>query len=145
MTTLDEIGQEETPKERAKDMRKHPGKQEETAMTTPKEISHDQSSQMSAGDMRQYGLCSTCNTIDTCTVRKNWKGPVMFCDEFDDHVPVATTGKNVEKAKNDTAIALPAKAKTASRRRGLCVNCLHCDTCTFPIVEGGVWHCEEYE
>ncbi len=114
-------------------------------MTTPNKIGQEKTSKMSAGDMRQYGLCSTCNSIDTCTSWKNWKGPVMFCEEFDDRVPVATTGKTTESAKKDTAIASPRKTKAASKRRGLCVNCLHCETCTFPIVEGGVWHCEEYE
>ncbi len=114
-------------------------------MNTPKRIGYDATQEMSVGDMRQYGLCSTCNTIDTCTVRKNWKGPVMFCEEFDDNVPVATTGKKLESAKSHKATASPGKTNAASKRRGLCVNCLHCDTCTFPIVEGGVWHCEEYE
>ena len=28
---------------------------------------------------------------------------------------------------------------------GLCVNCIHRDTCTFPKCEGGRTHCEEYE
>jgi hypothetical protein len=28
---------------------------------------------------------------------------------------------------------------------GLCMNCLHRDTCTFPRPEGGVWRCNEYE
>ena len=69
----------------------------------------------------------------------------MFCEEFDDDAPVVTTGKNMESAKKDTAIALPEKKKAASERRGLCVSCLHRETCTFPIVEGGVWHCEKYE
>ena len=28
---------------------------------------------------------------------------------------------------------------------GLCVNCVHRDTCTLPKCEGGKVHCEEYE
>ena len=28
---------------------------------------------------------------------------------------------------------------------GICVNCIHRDTCTFPKSEGGRTHCEEYE
>ena len=69
----------------------------------------------------------------------------MFCEEFDDRGPVVTTGKTKKSAKTDAATATPIKSKNVNKRRGLCVNCRHCDTCTFPIVEGGVWHCEEYE
>ena len=28
---------------------------------------------------------------------------------------------------------------------GLCVNCIHRDTCTFPKCDEGRLHCEEYE
>lgn len=28
---------------------------------------------------------------------------------------------------------------------GLCVNCIHRDTCTFPKCDKGRVHCEEYE
>ncbi len=145
MTTPDEIGQEKTPKTRARGTRNRPRKQPQTAVTTPNTIEKSKPSKMTMGDMRQYGLCSTCNSIETCINRKNWKGPVMFCEEFDDCGPVVTTGKTAQSAKKDTEIALPEKTKAAAKRRGLCVNCLHCETCTFPIVEGGVWHCEEYE
>ena len=145
MSTLDEMGQEETPKTKARATRKSPGKHEQTAKATPNEIGRSKPRKMSAGDMRQYGLCSTCNSIETCINRKNWKGPVMFCEEFDDCGPVVTTGGATESAKKGTAIALPEKTNAPSVRRGLCVNCLHCETCGFPIVEGGVWHCEKYE
>ena len=109
------------------------------------EMGRGKTSIMSAEDMRRYGLCSTCNSINTCINRKNWKGPVMFCEEFDDYDSVVTTGKIKKSARADTATAKPKKSKAAAKRRGLCVNCVHCETCTFPIVEGGVWHCEEYE
>jgi len=69
----------------------------------------------------------------------------MFCEEFDDRAPDDTNGKKLESEKKDAAIALPGKTKDAAKRRGLCVSCLHRETCTFPIVEGGVWHCEKYE
>ena len=145
MSTPEEIGQEKAPKTRARDTRNRPRKHEKTAVTTPKKIERKKPSKMSEGDMRQYGLCSTCNSIETCINRKNWKGPVMFCEEFDDCVPVDTPEKTTESAKKGTVIALPEKTKAASVRRGLCVNCRHRETCGFPIVEGGVWHCEEYE
>ncbi len=30
------------------------------------------------------------------------------------------------------------------RMKGLCINCDNRVSCKFRIVEGGVWHCEEY-
>jgi len=30
------------------------------------------------------------------------------------------------------------------RMKGLCINCDNRTSCKFSIVEGGVWHCEEY-
>ena len=92
--------------------------------------------------MKQLGICSTCNHMEECTAGKNWKGPVTFCEEFDDYLPpkeapVAAVVKVVgeeRNAKNDT-----------SKYKGLCVNCELRETCAFPKPDGGVWHCEEYE
>ncbi len=30
------------------------------------------------------------------------------------------------------------------RMKGLCLNCDNRASCRFPIVDGGVWYCEEY-
>jgi len=93
-------------------------------------------------DPSELGLCCTCIHIDLCTGRATWVGPVHHCEEFDD------TGQESKKPKLQ-AVPQPteeaAASPQASKRRGLCVNCAHRDSCTFPIVEGGVWHCEEYE
>ena len=97
----------------------------------------------SIGDVHELGLCYTCNTVKTCTGRKTWIGPVFHCEEFSDvngglTQPVA---KLAPAAVRDPAPA----AEAANPRMGLCVNCAHRDGCGFPIVEGGTWHCEEYE
>ncbi len=33
-------------------------------------------------------ICSTCNYGELCVSKKTRRGPVRFCEEFDDHVPV---------------------------------------------------------
>jgi hypothetical protein len=92
--------------------------------------------------MSQMGLCATCNFVATCTQRKNWCGPVHFCEEFDDHQPRKTGNRVVpEKAPGG---APSACGDGSVPRKGLCVNCDLKDTCSYPVPEGGVWHCEEY-
>ena len=34
---------------------------------------------------------------------------------------------------------------TTLKKKGLCATCIKLDTCTFPKLEGGVWHCADYE
>ncbi len=41
--------------------------------------------------------------------------------------------------------AQPARRTPAGRSLGLCMNCENRFSCTFPVPEGGVWHCEEYK
>lgn len=92
------------------------------------------------GDARALGLCSTCNSVDICTSRRNWSGPVHYCEEFDDHVET--------QARSERPVAMARDApepEITSGLSGLCVNCNHRVTCAFPKAEGGVWHCNEYE
>lgn len=92
--------------------------------------------------MNQLGICSTCNHMKECTIRKNWKGPVTFCEEFDDYVPPREVPAPKEmKEESDT----PHTESDTGKYKGLCVNCDLRKTCAFPKPEGGVWHCEEYE
>jgi hypothetical protein len=91
------------------------------------------------------GLCSTCISIKTCTGRKTWKGPVLFCEEFCDIVPLT----NRQRIKPESAAPQTSPAKAAADERevqfkGLCMNCESRHTCCFPKPETGVWHCEEY-
>ena len=96
-------------------------------------------------DSTQLGICSTCNDIEICVNKRTWKGPVLFCEEFNDYVSSKIVKENSEEISNIKETSLSEKTSTGVERRGLCVNCLLRDTCGFPIVEGGVWHCEEYE
>ena len=38
----------------------------------------------------------------------------------------------------------PGSGAIPGRMKGLCINCDNRASCLFPIVEGGVWRCEEY-
>lgn len=95
-----------------------------------------------ARDPRELGICCTCNAVEICTSRATWVGPVHHCEEFDD---------SERGSKQPVLRAVPqpvtevVESETAALRSGLCVNCAHRESCAFPIVEGGVWHCEEYE
>ena len=91
---------------------------------------------------RELGICFTCNTVDTCTGRATWSGPVHHCEEFDD----SDHGSRQPKLKAvPQQFAMGDGSAVAIARRGLCVNCSSRVSCAFPVVDGGVWHCEEYE
>ena len=85
---------------------------------------------------KYHDLCSTCNLASTCVRRKNQKGPIWYCEEFDVHVPPP-----VKKAGNYISQSEETKY---DKSLGLCCNCANRDTCTLPKPDGGVWHCEEY-
>ena len=98
------------------------------------------------GTLLFTGLCATCKKVDNCVNVQNDDLPVVECEEYEADgltfsetievdVPTAT-----EKAK---PTAREAEGETAIE--GLCETCIHRESCTFPRLEGGVWHCEHYE
>ncbi len=87
------------------------------------------------------GLCLTCNNADTCAYRKNRGADAIFCETFDNYVPL-----NGEGNKESAPVVVMTKAAVESTAlKGLCVNCAHRDACKLSRPETGVWHCEEYE
>jgi hypothetical protein len=90
--------------------------------------------------VRILGICATCNSVDICTGRVAWQGPVFHCEEFDDRVEVTQCEATTEDRAGQDMDAIRSAA-----RIGLCVNCEHLRDCGFPAQEGGVWHCEEYD
>jgi len=94
-------------------------------------------------ESRRLGLCMTCRHADYCTFPHHDDCPVLQCEEFE----VET--KEAESANlhivPDATKTRHSDAGNEERPLGLCANCAHRDTCTFPKSEGGVWHCEEYE
>jgi hypothetical protein len=115
-------------------------KQAEASMNV---VTKKEESRVAASDARAMGICSTCNQVDTCTGRETWVGPVYHCEEFDDHVE--TAHQSQLRAVASESVDAASTAPGASSRQGLCINCDQRDECSFPIPEGGVWHCEEYE
>jgi len=91
------------------------------------------------------GLCSCCNSSNTCTYPKDPKRPILQCEEFDGIAPsslkMVPHGKIVPKGFEK--IPNPGMCELA-QYRGLCSLCEDRLTCTYTKPEGGVWHCEEY-
>lgn len=95
-------------------------------------------------DKKEYrDLCVTCNNFQICTSRKDFRRPVLFCEEFDDYVPPASSQET--STPSESPIKSKTEEKDYSLYTGLCVNCAHRESCTYLKPEGGIWHCEEYE
>lgn|GEM_PF-313533 len=86
------------------------------------------------------GLCATCTEAPHCVYARNATAPILFCEMFDEGKPV----EQVEPEKPQSSPQHSREEKPAGQLKGLCINCEHRGTCTFPKPEGGVWHCEEY-
>ena len=95
----------------------------------------------SESDIRAMGICADCVDRALCTGRRNWVGPVFFCEEYRNQVGVPTR----QAALRPVADPVESPVTRASTLKGLCVNCERRDDCCFTKPEGGVWHCEEYE
>jgi len=98
----------------------------------------------------ELGLCFNCRHVGTCIARKERGGYVMFCNEHDDGLSREEEEAMKLEAKRRRAASPRSGApdpdgEPEARRRGICVSCKWRKTCTFPPVEGGVWHCEEFE
>lgn len=95
---------------------------------------------------RSGGLCLTCIHSSNCTLSSDTERPVWECEEFVDHVShtMKVETKKVTP-KTDVEQMTGPENKDSGKYLGLCCNCNHLATCTFPKPEGGIWHCEEYE
>ena len=91
------------------------------------------------------GLCETCNNAETCFYRAT-RGPALFCELFDNYVAPVDRSEVKRAALSAGPAAAPAAAEAeAAKYAGLCVNCEHRHTCKQATLEGGIWHCENYE
>jgi len=89
-------------------------------------------------DNKDYcDLCMTCVQAPTCKRRSSHEKEIWYCEEFDDHTPKMSSLKIVEDEKREGE-------KIEGRDLGLCLNCDNRNSCTHPILEGGIWHCENY-
>jgi len=80
--------------------------------------------------------------------RKGSPDCVHFCEEYEQ----AEASQNVGRVRatglmNDPAghIGNNPGNPAGEPVLGLCRNCIHRETCSFPRPESGVWHCEEYQ
>lgn len=92
-------------------------------------------------DIANGGLCSTCNERPTC-IHYARRGPAIFCELFDTHAPRRIHRAETEPGARDDPPGRSAPGEETFK--GLCVNCEHRYTCTYPMPPGGVWHCEDY-
>jgi hypothetical protein len=102
--------------------------------------------------MREYvfndGLCSTCKFSSQCIFRNESSDSIHFCEEYEQ----AEASQDIGRKKATGVMNTPAghtgnnpgnlAGKTVL---GLCSNCIHRETCSFPRPASGVWHCEEYQ
>lgn len=84
------------------------------------------------------GLCAACEHAPDCTHARASGMPIFGCD---DASPLAiaiapTTGIDV---------AHPVTPPKRFAAKGLCATCERFPKCTYPKLEGGVWHCDEFE
>jgi hypothetical protein len=91
------------------------------------------------------GLCSSCKSASTCTYTKDFRRPVLQCEEFDGYEPrpVRPIAKNI-LLTTAPELRSNVEEKDSGKYKGLCSICEDRKTCTFIKPEGGVWHCEEY-
>ncbi len=86
------------------------------------------------------GLCVNCKHSPVCMHRKVAHQPVLHCEEYE----LSRTKRSALPKGPDCLTTASSSTSKATRLKGLCMNCEHRDTCTFPKPEGGVWRCEEY-
>ena len=87
------------------------------------------------------GLCTTCNNEPDCVHSKSG-GPVLQCEEFDSYQEPKGVIEHIPREKDGNG---NGNGKDAGKYKGLCMNCDHRETCVNANLEGGVWHCEEYQ
>jgi hypothetical protein len=92
------------------------------------------------------GLCSACIKAQSCTYRRQFGEPKLFCEELEGGLAM-----QVRRADDEIALLANSRSKSPNdeddigRERGLCSNCENREFCTYPRPEGGVWNCDEYK
>ena len=81
-------------------------------------------------------LCSTCSSAPGCINQASEKKPVFQCEEFS-LPPSPAFSEGNSRTNSDCS-------QSGDESEGLCCNCGNRKDCGMRLVEGGVWHCEEY-
>ena len=84
------------------------------------------------------GVCAVCEHEPDCIYRTNCDAIVLQCAEFQMPPP--------RPAQPPVSVRPRLSSNNGRRPKflGLCSNCDHRETCTYPKPEGGIWRCEEY-
>ena len=94
------------------------------------------------------GICQTCIYASECVHYQNCQRmskPIWFCENFDDRTALQMAeNEGTYSEERSFQSSNPGIEAIPGRMKGLCINCDNRASCLFPIVEGGVWHCEEY-
>ena len=93
-------------------------------------------------------ICQTCNYASECVHYQNSQiacKPIWFCENFDNTTALQVAeNEEIYSEERSSQSSKPGIEAISGRMKGLCINCDNRALCLFPIVEGGVWHCEEY-
>lgn len=94
------------------------------------------------------GLCSICNRTQSCSLPRESTRSILECDEFEIQslYRIPTFEFITDKILSDEPLAVePVHSVETNQFKGLCCDCANRKTCTYPKVEGGIFHCEEYQ
>ncbi len=93
-------------------------------------------------------ICQTCIYASECVHYQNSliaSKPIWFCANFDILASLQVAeNEEIYSEERSSQSSKPCIEAIPGRMKGLCSNCDNRALCLFPIVEGGVWHCEEY-
>ena len=84
------------------------------------------------------GLCTTCDHAPRCTHPRTRGVPVLECDDTSVFVIAIAPATGIDLVHH---AAPPSRAAA----KGLCATCVRLADCTYPKLEGGVWHCDEFD
>jgi len=93
-------------------------------------------------------ICQTCSYAPECVHYQNSQAackPIWFCENFNntDSLQAAGNEESYFEARSSRS-SNPGIEEIPGRMKGLCINCDNRVACLFPVVEGGIWHCEVY-
>ena len=91
---------------------------------------------------QEQNLCSNCLYRDSCTYRSCSKRQIYYCEEF--QLPPFEKRELLKSAQKHL-VENDACVDNSFEFKGLCVNCENRHHCKQSGLEGGVWHCEEYQ
>ncbi len=105
--------------------------------------SHSREGPVTLATRQIIGLCATCVNAADCVYRRRRGFDALYCELFDALAP------KTQSPGQAATVVMAARGETPAAEdhelKGLCVNCVHRDTCQLPKPRGGVWHCEMYE